>query len=251
MAKDAKKVPDPYKSQVLRPPLGGKQSPKGGRPKWRKVVDPLMVSILIMCFTSVFGTWLVEELPWNIELPLGKLESIAVDSVGNVYCSSQYRIQAYDRNGKFIRAYGKGMPFRRVYSIYVDSQDHLYAWRTGRWREYDITGKVVVEGKDVKPPVPPEYQGGDIRQTTDSAGNTYRIASFSWLFPRVIRERTTGRSSVVVSQPWYLWLIQAPYPAFSFGFVGAIYLITISRNKRKSRQSGKKEANSHRKCNDG
>ncbi len=56
---------------------------------------------------AVFATGANGFVPSGFEMPLGDLESVAVDAEGRIYTSAGFysRIQVYDRTGQFLRGW--------------------------------------------------------------------------------------------------------------------------------------------------
>ncbi len=174
--------------------------------KLRIIIHVIVGIVGLLGFASVFGVEFLVKLPGDIELPLGGFSSIGINRQGHIYCvSDNYRrVQIYDGSGNFIRACE--IPSSDS-ELYIDSQGNIYVWsdnHKGVYWKYDNNGVKVAEGEDAKPPVSPDYNGKYIEEVIDSNGNTYKIASFSWLFPRVIKQTPSGERTEIVHQPWRL-----------------------------------------------
>ncbi len=167
---------------------------------------------------ALFGGGLL-SVPVHFEVPLGELEGIAVDSKGRVYCGASFygRVQVYDREGRFLRGWSadaSGGAFR----IKVDEDDrvHVATARGGLHWIWDREGRLIHKAED-----PSQFEAFPASATTDRSGNRYEIRGRS-LFPRVVRTDAEGRQCVMIATPWYLWIIQGPFPAWIFFFLGMI-----------------------------
>ena len=173
-----------------------------------------------------------------MELPLGDLDGVSIGGDDLIFCgaTAYSRIQVYGPTGKFIRAintYGKLLNF------YVTPQG-LIRVKAGGWlRNYSLDGKFLGKTRWTS------KHGEEFRNVPKSAfmdkqGNTYTVARYSVIFPRIVRTTAEGQTSVVVSQPWYLWAVQFPFPAFFFGgfglFTAAVCDFVTKRRKRKQKQ---------------
>ena len=204
--------------------------------RWHKPIHVLVFFVGLLGLAAAFGAWPLTKICGDRELPLGRFSSIAVDSSKNIYCVSEayHRVQQYDENGTFLRAYAVG---RKFFDLYIDDDKNVYAWDQGRWYyKYDSEAQLIAEGDDAKPPVSKEYDGRDVKEAVDGEGNIYRIARFSWVLPRVTRQSPSGERSVVVSQALYLWLIQWPFPALLFTTVAVVYGLIVHWRRKRRRQ---------------
>jgi len=204
--------------------------------KWHKLIHVLVFFVGLLGFAAAFGTWPLRMISGSdTELPLGGFSSIFVDSRKNIYCVSEeyVRVQQYDENGTFLRAYVMPRGFSHVY---IDDDDNVYAWYQGRYFKYDSEAQLIAEGDDAKPPVAKDYSGQRVKEVVDGEGNIYRIARFSWVLPRVTRQSPSGERSVVVSQALYLWLIQWPFPALLFTTVAVVYGLIVHWRRKRRRQ---------------
>jgi hypothetical protein len=154
------------------------------------------------------------------ELPLGDIEGIIISDSGEIYVGLQSyaRIQVYDCEGHFLRGfptYGGPFEFRLV-----DTQAEVVV-------TYAYTTKILNahSGKIVK-----KLDQSDSSITSDNVAydaedNRYELADWSWLWPRIQRVSPQGEESIVVRQPWTLWIRQTPSPAYhlaTFGLVLAL-----------------------------
>ena len=159
--------------------------------------------------------------------PLGDLGSLGVDSKGNLYCGSIFycRIQVYSPQGEFIRGWflnsGGG-----TFQIEIDKEEKLHV-HTARGNKYFIFSK---EGKLLHKEIP---WSGEISSLgsffkndyTGNDGNTYTIRHH-WYLPIVVKTNAKGKDSVIVSDPFFLWLLNGPFPVF-FWIVLAVILRAV------------------------
>lgn len=163
----------------------------------------------------------------GIELPLSRLNDIAVDSKDNIYCSSEAynRVQIYDKNGKFIRGWflnsGGGS-----FQIDIDERDqiHVGTARGKRHYIYDLNGRLV---KQVESPgYYKELLNKNVSYCKDKQGHTYDIQPLSNIYPRVVKIAGPREKTTFISTPIYKWLFMAPFPAWILFAVGMIILLT-------------------------
>lgn len=203
--------------------------------RWHKLIHVLVFLVGLLGFAAAFGTWPLGKISGDTELPLGGFSSIFVDSRKNIYCVSEkyHRVQQYDENGTFLRAYVMRWAFS---DVYIADDGNVYAWYEGEYFKYDSEAQLIAEGHDARPPVSKEYCGHDVKEAVDGEGNIYRIAKFSWVLPRVTRQSPSGERSVVVSQAWYLWLIKWPCPAIPFVWGAVVYGMIVQWRRKRRRQ---------------
>ncbi len=212
-----------------------------------KTLLPKRVSktlIVILFMAGVVG-WFVPALfshfnmlyPPKIELPLGDPKGVAIDNFGNIYCGSRYyeRIQAYDPEGKFIRGFSTG--FRRgrgsLFSFFINDSNELHIrvfdalltdmGMVDRLIIYDLEGNLINAEEFPSKDVPYFYKTKN--RVRDSSGNLYILKGF--LFPRVIKQATNDKESIIISTPIWLWPFQGPLPNFAFFFLGLFGLIFL------------------------
>jgi hypothetical protein len=203
------------------------------------VLKTLGALVCIIGCLGFFVPFFFASLPAHIELPLGDALGIALDSQGNIYCGSRNycRVQAYDPNGRFMRAFNTTVGVRRggkfAFSISKDDQLlirlHRVALPRGgrgdRLIVYDLRGDLISAGD-----FPGTMSVRARNRTRDSLGNIYTLEGA--LSPKVIKQTPSGRKSDIVTTPIWLWIFQAPLPAWAFlliGFLPAALLRAISK----------------------
>jgi hypothetical protein len=214
----------------------------------RTVLKTFGALVSIIGCLGFFVPFFFVSFPAHIELPLGDALGIALDSQGNIYCGSRNycRVQAYDPNGRFIRAFNTTVGVRRggkfAFSISKDDQLLIRLRRVAlpqggrgdRLIVYDLQGDLISAGD-----FPGTMSVRARNKTRDSFGNIYTLEGA--LFLKVIKQTPTGRKSPIVTTPIWLWIFQAPLPAWAFlfmGFLPAALLRAISKRRlrRKHKQ---------------
>jgi len=191
-----------------------------------RVFAGLAICGVLLAFTS--GE-LGRLLAGHVQLPLSGMHTIAVDQSGNVYCASRgyRRIQIYDSEGKFIE--GLHIPMSR-FMFYVDADDSLHVWsHYKQYRKYDSSRELVVDKEGIMPPVPSEHDKAYVQQGMDLAGNKYEVGKFSWIWPYVTKTTPDGETRVLVSQPFYLWLMRWPRPALLYIAFAGVYFLLVRK----------------------
>jgi len=170
----------------------------------------------------------------DFEMPLSRLEGVAVDSSGNVYCGTQAygRVQKYDPDGRFLwslRIDAGGGVFR----IRVNQYDELevVTARTGLFylcssemqliEKYDIDVHEVFE----------DFGAEGEKQCRGPDGSIYRVGP-SWLFPSIVRIAPSGEETTVISVPLHKWFFMAPCPAWLFALGGAFISCCLNLLKK-------------------
>ena len=180
------------------------------------------------------GIFLVSHwIPNSIPLPLGQLESVAVDSKGHIFCASTFysRIQVYSPQGEFLRAW----PLRdvRSFGIRVDGNDELEVVVHGETvYRYSIMGRLL----ETRPPSPSytpnvqQFPDDHSPECVDAAGQTYSVR-LGLIYPHVVRRDVDGAETTVVSPPRLGWFIMGPLPAFLWCLCGALMSCLSRENK--------------------
>jgi hypothetical protein len=184
---------------------------------------------LIMCIIGAFGFfngfltawgkafWITSKTP----LPMGDPAGIAVDNKGNIYVALgfYYRIQKYSPEGMFLKGWPSNDNNPRI-QISADDQLEVASYHKNSpdtLRSFDsegnITSQKVIDGCYA------EFGKDTERFCRDKNGNTYSIHNRYW-WPYIMKVTPSGVKAKVVIVPWYLWLIQGPFPAWLMFAVG-------------------------------
>jgi len=171
---------------------------------------------------------------WS-ELPNTERHGIDLDSSGNIYCGSKFyaRIQKYYPDGRFARAFRTkgGTGWGSDFGFRINEDDQLCITVSGmskdhkrsvhRVRIYDQQGKLI--GTERYETDGTRYWHDMADSAIDAGGNIYTFKGF--LFPRVVKRTPSGQKSIIIGTPIWLWLIQAPFPAFALFFVSMFVVI--------------------------
>ncbi len=174
----------------------------------------------------------------KLQLPLGELQAVAVDSEGRIYCASSFykRLQVYDDQGNFLR--GWFVPYLAKYSLSLkmDSANRIHvATKVGQRRGsmiFDSQGNLFETTRNSGIFADSDKESN--LEVCDSKGNIYKIQS-SVLFPRVVKIDPSGKELVLISDTLNLWLIKAGFPAFAFLMLTGIITVVISLRLKKQR----------------
>jgi hypothetical protein len=163
----------------------------------------------------------------KLELPLGSPNGLAVDRERNIYVGSltYQRIQVYGPDGRFQRSYymgantGGGDFFFRV-----NGRDELevYGYRGKLFCVFTSAG---LQSKVALPGLPSFSRNFD--GVVGSDGAKYALNDYAWAVPRVVRTTPSGVRAVVVTQPWYLFLMKMPFPCWALGIGSLIGLLLM------------------------
>jgi len=182
-------------------------------------IESFMLAIMLVIAISgprieFFFPAIMEHVPSDFEFPLGKLNSIAVDSDENIYLASETsrRIQVFDKNGKFIRGLSVE-PGRGDLKLSVDKNNYLEVYRGSSLYIYDPEGNFLRQG-DLS-----LYNGGlsgagleyKTEKGTYYIDTTIERADDYYTYPDVLKKDLSGKRTVVVSKPFFLlWIITSP-----------------------------------------
>ena len=196
--------------------------------KAKKILKGIANTILAIGAVGWFGGFLLAIrpgiIPTWLELPLGDLQSVAVDSNGRIYCGlgSYGRVQVYTYRGEFERGWSDGL-LPSGMRLEIDSNDRLevLVFKKNKRCVFNSDGKLLEETS-----LPLEEFTKQINQVgrpcRDSAGAVYFIRN-TILFPHIEKRETNGREITIVRAPIYKWPFTAPMPAWLF-FMGGILL---------------------------
>jgi len=163
------------------------------------------------------------------QFSLGHLSGIAVDDESRIYLAVQTysRIQVYNKKGDFVKGWfveaGGG-----IFDVWVEGKDSIHVV-TSRMRTHDVfdsSGRLL---KSIKVTSNEEssalFKKAGGLKTKDFSGNTYSILSPEW-FPRIVKLTSDGKYSVVIEDPFYLWLVKTPLPIFLV-FATSLIMLTV------------------------
>lgn len=225
-------------------------------------IESFMLAIMLVISISgpkieFFFPAILKHVPSDFELPLGKLNSIAVDNDENIYLASETsrRIQVFDKNGKFIRGLSVE-PGRGDLRLNIDKNNYLEVYRGSGLYIYDSEGNFLRQG-DLS-----LYDGG-----LSGAGSEYKTEKGTYYidttikrakddyytYPNVLKEDLSGKKTVVISKPFFLlWIITSPLTPLLLviGLILAIIASPIIEKQIKSNtvkyHLEKLQENSHR-----
>jgi hypothetical protein len=192
----------------------------------------LLITTGLVGFFGVFACTLFANLiPKSLELPLGDVGAITVDSEGRIYCSSQgyERIQEYDVGGHFIR--GWACHYKNP-TLTVDEADRLHIIHHDEESVYDHTGRLL----EYNPLPYNKEQHNDPLTYLTKSGLVYSAKTPN-LWPRITRTSPTGDTTTVINTPFYLWIIAGPLPGWLRLILGILILNAMDRMRRDKRES--------------
>lgn len=184
-------------------------------------------------FFAMYGllTWV----PRSVELPLGWLVGIALDSKGHIYCGTQFysRIQEYDADGAFLAGWfvpSSGGVFR----IRVNSNDELEVAtaRTRMLLRFSPAGELLEQRRDAR--AFEQFGPNNERRWTDSDGTTYEIDR-SFLLSSISKHKNAERETLIVT-PLYLWFFMGPFPAWLLFALGGLLFAGLEGRLRLKRK---------------
>lgn len=197
-------------------------------------------------FIGLTGWFIPDIIKYHgIELPNSRPRGLSIDGEGNIFCGSATyeRIQMYDKNGKFVRAFdadvGKGSGVHFTFKV-KDSQLHIHVYDTWNKPEridrkiaYSLDGSLL-QATDIPST---DYEGYKVNNNVhDALGNSYVFKGF--LFPRVVKKNDDG-NDIIIGTPIYLWPFQSPLPAFAFFFIPILVLAGTKKYNRAANLSGR------------
>jgi hypothetical protein len=188
-------------------------------------------------------TGVPEWVPRWFEVPLGKIEGIAADKSGHIYCGLQPfygRIQVYDSDGRFVRGWGVdsgGGVFR--FRLNASDELEVASARTDSLEVFLPTGeriKHVIRGEGYE-----EFADWNPYSATSEDGARY-VVSTPVILPRVERLSPDGALTTIITTRWWTWPLMAPVPAAPFCMAGIVLLLLCKSKKRvPSEDSGERE----------
>ena len=197
--------------------------------KKKKLVKGMRVAYIslfifggIICFGPLFLHILLQDTVISVQMPFGELKGIVVDRAGNIYCVSTFysNVQVYDENGDFIRthfiaagneSFGIMIDENNLLNIATEKTDINYVYSD----DGVLMDKIEGEGEILYS----EIRGLGTHTCMDKNRNIYTIKGY-WVNPYVLKTSPMGRTQKIVTVPFYLWIIMAPFPAILFLFLG-------------------------------
>jgi len=199
---------------------------------------PISVGLFLFGIaTFLGGIFVLHNCPSSVCLPLGELNSVAVDREGRVYCASGFysRVQAYSAQGEFLR--GWPIPHMRYFWIRTNRSDEIEVRNSRGWLIYtcSLRGELLK-----KHPLPPERDSRIVPPPEDASlecrdlsGNTY-LVRFRYIYPYVVRRAKDGKLTTAVPPPRLSWFIMGPFPAVAYSFLGVLLLLLANKARRAS-----------------
>jgi len=186
---------------------------------------------------SDFGIRMVSS---KARFPLAAPLAIAVDSKERVYCLSRFynRVQVFDSEGKFLRGWFVGIP-KGSYRMSMDEHDHLRV-ATERWGThfiFDANGTLLDKTKDYT--FFDDIASVGPIEVNDVFGSVYKAEDI-WLSPKVVKISPSGEATVLIYDPFGLWVVTVPFPAFAF-LMGSIFLLFILSKFEEKQNIGKSD----------
>lgn len=202
--------------------------------KKKKLVKGMRISYIslfilggITCFGPLFLPNFLKDTAISVQMPSGELKGITVDRAGNIYCASSFysNVQVYDENGDFIRALFVA-PGLQTLAIMIDNKNLLHIASEGSDVHYVYSddGVLMDEIEEEGEILYNEIKSRGTHTCMDKNRNIYTIRGY-WLYPHVLKTSTMGRTQKIVTVPFYLWIIMAPFPAILYFFLGFGILI--------------------------
>jgi len=161
----------------------------------------------------------------TIRFPLSKVKDLDVDRNDNivVYLRDHCRLQIYQNNGEFLRGwfvYTLGM----TATIHIDPNDSInIVTRGDKQYVFDTYGNLLRE-----------YQEKGIFErfcnmstganTRDSKNNVYKVFQ-SFFRTHISKITSEGRETIIVSDPFYIWLFRFMFPSLFLCIFSSILLI--------------------------
>jgi hypothetical protein len=178
--------------------------------KLSPITITLLVAGLIIIATGMVGfigaflcTVLAKQIPANVNLPLGDVGMIAVDSKGIIYCSSEgyNRIQQFSATGQFIR--GWASPYESP-KLIIDKKDRLHVFYSDKEQVvYNESGEIIPNDNS-KLPVRE-------KELSQKIGNvTYKV-EYPYLWPIIVKILPDGTSVKIIKTSFLTWMIAGPF----------------------------------------
>lgn len=176
------------------------------------------------------------KIPNSIEMPLGDLSGLAVDSDGNIYCTTLYyaRVQVYSPSGRFLR--GISIEANGMLWIKINNDDQLeVAVARGDKRfKFDRNGNLLSHMTNVS-----DYLAGFDKKSEyfyydEKQRITYQIKPIltSLFGKHIVEKDASGKETVIIGTPFLKWLFMGPFPAFFFIIFSALLSLIFDKKLR-------------------
>lgn len=179
--------------------------------------------------------------PRSLQMPPGTIGDIELDRQGRIYLALQMygRVQVYDNSGRFLYGWqvdtaGGTMKME----IRRGTRVNVVAHRVDRQYVYSLAGELLDE-KEVDGDYVRRFGDDTPLEEEGPGGSRYRVR-WRTFYPYVTKT-SDGKDAVnILSTPFWLWLMMAPFPTFIWALIGiaTTLAIVLPRELRKRRKTG-------------
>lgn len=211
----------------------------------RKSVEKLVLTILTLMFligiTGVLSVFICSEvsnagmrfLSSSIRFPLN-VSNYDVGCHGHVVCfiNSHNRIQVYSEDGQFLKGWFVDNGHKTAGSVLIDPNDLIhFATPADRHFVFDFDGTIVKDSysKDIGDSLT-ELKLEKHKSSQSYTGFHYKALS-GIKGKRIIKISPEGKESVVVSDPFFVWLFQQWFPLLFFLFFPMLYFSLVIKKE--------------------
>jgi len=188
-------------------------------PCWAKVCKVVSVAICLLAFGIMLALCApaYRLYPSNTELPLSRVDAVAIGKNGQVYTYSRWthRVQVYSSEGLFVCGWSAIIDTFRI-----TPEGTIRAKCGQNVRTFSPTGELLSTERYDRNVHYSEFYPVQDPKVTKAGGTTYRVMPWSAIWPRVEKVSPGGEREVVISQPASMWLIQVPVPVFFYFLCG-------------------------------
>jgi hypothetical protein len=161
----------------------------------------------------------------DTQFPISDPDGFAVDSKDRIYLaiSTYARIQVYSPDGDFLRGWFVQSAGGAL-DIWIENNDllHVCTSRTDLHLVFDPNGRLLesheITSLEESSRLFDKAGGLD---DLSAFGNTYSIQSPEWS-PKVVKTNTDAEQSIVVQDPFYLWIVRKMQPLLLLVLAGVI-----------------------------
>ena len=236
---------------------------------WRtlgRTLRKVLFAWVVIAFATLMAGLVISEMgsPRWLPLPWSDLTDFVETSDGRVFVSIGFfgRILAYDKDGEFLGSFHYP-PTKPGARLNVDDNDRVYFRAAGKIfaLDNDLEPRQVAEligctewtladtrelvctsmerDKLNEPTTTPVKAGERVFASnlaprkffTGKDGSTLRRG-----WTRLVRFSPQGEKEASFGTPWYLWLLQSPFPTLPLIFVFFIYLFVEERLEKRDRR---------------